>query len=156
MAPKFNIGTVDPTMLCSSEYIVQQWRMDELNYHGTIRVRWANVTMKAAEENCVHLEQMVFPFICMQGMCDEIVIPEGASELFDRATSKDKTLIMFEGCGHEVHNEFSTSDVVDDMSKWLLDRLEASIDDKREEIVKFIPATVTHPNFSDPVDLDRL
>eukprot|EP01134_Creolimax_fragrantissima_P001241 CFRG1241T1 len=156
VAPKFNIGTIDPTMLCNSEFIGQQWAMDELNYHGTIRVRWANVTMRAAEENCLNLKEMDYPFICMQGMCDEIVIADGASELFDRATCKDKTLIMFEGCGHEIHNEFSTNDIVDDLVIWTLERIERLKDDVREEIVKFIPASVTHPTLGEPVDLDSL
>jgi lysophospholipase len=53
------------------------------------------------------------------------VDPRGAQELFDRVSSADKAITIYEGLYHEVFNEPEHDRVLDDVEKWLVRQLES-------------------------------
>jgi acylglycerol lipase len=65
------------------------------------------------------VEKITLPFITIQGGADKLVDPGGAQMLYDRAGSKDKTLNVYPGLFHEVHNEPDCNTMFKDMETWL-------------------------------------
>jgi acylglycerol lipase len=59
----------------------------------------------------------------VQGSEDKLVDPDGAQMLYDRAGSKDKTLKIYQGAYHEVHNEPEREIMFKDVETWLASRL---------------------------------
>eukprot|EP00124_Ichthyophonus_hoferi_P005653 Ihof_evm1s882 gene=Ihof_evmTU1s882 len=103
--PKFNCGTIAPKYLTSDPIGVKDWENDPLNYHGPIRINWANIMTQAVVDNFKKLAQVITPFIAFQGTFDDVVLPEGAMRLYKEAKVQDKTLRMLEGLMHDLHNE---------------------------------------------------
>jgi alpha-beta hydrolase superfamily lysophospholipase len=68
-------------------------------------------------------EKITLPFIVVQGSEDKLVDPSGAQMLYDRAGSKDKTLNVYEGLYHEIHNEPERSAMFKDVEAWLAARV---------------------------------
>jgi len=55
----------------------------------------------------------------VQGGQDKLVDPAGAQMLYDQASSKDKTLKIYDGLYHEVFNEPERARVLGDVETWL-------------------------------------
>eukprot|EP00123_Amoebidium_parasiticum_P020983 comp59632_c0_seq1/m.47856 comp59632_c0_seq1/g.47856 ORF comp59632_c0_seq1/g.47856 comp59632_c0_seq1/m.47856 type:complete len:641 (-) comp59632_c0_seq1:9-1931(-) len=123
--PKFSIGKIDPECLSSDPQKVKDWVDDPLNYHGTIRINWANIILRAVQDNFKKLQQVTTPFIVMQGTWDEVVVPEGSMHLYKEARTTDKTLRMLEGLMHDLHNEADSKReaVIKELVEWVRTRL---------------------------------
>ena len=59
------------------------------------------------------------PFIVVQGGEDKLVDPVGSKMLYDKASSKDKTIKFYDGLYHEVFNETERARVLKDVEAWL-------------------------------------
>jgi len=67
----------------------------------------------------VQLPSITLPMLILQGSDDRLVNQAGARILYEKAGSKDKTLKIYEGFYHEVHNEPGNARVFADMEAWL-------------------------------------
>jgi len=65
------------------------------------------------------VDKITLPFIVVQGGQDKLVNPAGAQMLYDKASSKDKTIRVYDGLYHEVFNEPERSRVLKDVETWL-------------------------------------
>jgi alpha-beta hydrolase superfamily lysophospholipase len=65
------------------------------------------------------LPSLTLPLLILQGSDDKLVNQEGARMLYEKAGSKDKTLKIYEGFYHEVHNEPGNARVFADIEAWL-------------------------------------
>jgi alpha-beta hydrolase superfamily lysophospholipase len=65
------------------------------------------------------VSKISLPFITVQGGQDKLVDPGGAQMLYDGASSKDKTIKIYEGFYHEVFNEPERARVLKDVETWL-------------------------------------
>jgi alpha-beta hydrolase superfamily lysophospholipase len=79
--------------------------------------------LKAMVRVTAEADQITLPFIVVQGSADNIVDPSGAQMLYNRAGSRDKTLKVYEGLYHEVHNEPERSTMFKDVEAWLAARV---------------------------------
>jgi alpha-beta hydrolase superfamily lysophospholipase len=64
-------------------------------------------------------ETINLPFIVIQGSEDKLVDPAGAQMLYDKASSADKRIKIYEGLYHEVFNEPEREEVLKDVEVWL-------------------------------------
>jgi acylglycerol lipase len=71
----------------------------------------ARITEEAAK--------ITLPVIIVQGAEDVLVEPSGAQMLYDKVSSKDKTLKIYDGMFHEVFNEPDRERVLMDVEGWL-------------------------------------
>jgi lysophospholipase len=55
----------------------------------------------------------------VQGGADKLVDPAGAQLLYDRVSSKDKSIRIYESLFHEVFNEPEREQVLNDVEHWL-------------------------------------
>jgi len=75
--------------------------------------------LKAMLRVTAELGKITLPFITVQGSADELVAPGDAQLLYDKASSKDKTIKVYEGFYHEVFNEPGRAIVLNDVEVWL-------------------------------------
>ncbi|MBN1690586.1 MAG: lysophospholipase [Dehalococcoidia bacterium] len=121
VTPKLGVQALDSTYISKDKSVVEAYDKDPLVYRGKVTARLGSElfsTMKAVDSK---LQSIVIPLLILQGSEDKMVNQEGAKALFEKAGSKDKTLKIYEGFYHEVHNEPGKDRVFTDMGMWLAD-----------------------------------
>ena len=66
---------------------------------------------------------MTLPLLILHGGADKVTEPDGSRALQKRAKSADKTLKIYDGLFHEVHNEPEQKRVFADVRAWMEERL---------------------------------
>ncbi len=122
VTPRMGVQALDSSYISQDKSVVEAYDKDPLVFRGKITARLGSElfsTMKAVEP---HLQSITIPLLILQGTEDKLVNQEGAKSLYAKAGSKDKTLKIYEGFYHEVHNEPGKDRVFSDMGVWLADR----------------------------------
>jgi lysophospholipase len=65
------------------------------------------------------MPEIKLPILIMHGTADRLCDPEGSQVLYERVSSKDKTLKLYDGFYHEIFNEPGREQVFADMETWL-------------------------------------
>jgi lysophospholipase len=103
-------------MLSRDPAVIKAYENDPLVYHGPIPSRFAMFKeMSSLYDTVIKIK---LPVLIMAGNGG----PDGARSrvLYERITSKDKTLKLYEGLLHEIFNEPEHPQVMADMEKWLI------------------------------------
>lgn len=119
VAPKAGILALDPSGISRDPEVVRTYNNDPLVFHGKTPARLAAEMLKAMMRVTAEIGKISLPFIVVQGSADKLVDPSGAQMLYERAGSSDKTLKMYEGLYHEVHNEPERGVMFKDVEDWL-------------------------------------
>ena len=120
-APLFPIqGFFDPERACRDPEVWRQMRADPLRYKGKIRARTGREIMDAIAETVPRLGELELPMLITHGTADETVPVETASIVYNAVSSPDKTLRLFEGLKHEVHQEPEKNEVIAVWTDWLV------------------------------------
>ena len=119
IAPKAGLLSLDATGVSRDPEVVNAYVNDPLVFHGKTPARLAAEMLKAMMRVTAEKEKISLPFIVVQGGADKLVDPGGAQMLYDKAGSKDKTLKIYEGLYHEVHNEPEREVMFKDLESWL-------------------------------------
>jgi acylglycerol lipase len=99
--------------------VVKAYVNDPLVFHGKMPARLAAELLKAMLHVTAEADKITLPFIIVQGSEDKLVDPGGAQMLYEKASSKDKTIRVYEGLHHEVFNEPERARVLKDVEAWL-------------------------------------
>jgi acylglycerol lipase len=67
--------------------------------------------------------QFRLPLLIIHGTKDTVTRPEGSQEFYDRASSTDKTLKLYEGYFHDPLNDIGKETVMADIRAWIEKRL---------------------------------
>jgi len=119
VAPKAGVLAVDASAISHDPEVVKAYANDPLVFHGKTPARLAAEMLKAMMHVTAETDKITLPFIVVQGSQDKLVDPGGAQMLYDKAGSKDKTLKIYEGLYHEVHNEPEREVMFKDLESWL-------------------------------------
>jgi alpha-beta hydrolase superfamily lysophospholipase len=98
-----------------------------LVFTGKITARLGTELLQAMERVLAEASKIRLPLLILQGAADKLVDPKGAQVLFDRVSSSDKTIKIYEGLYHEVFNEPEHDQVLADVEKWLAGQLESRL-----------------------------
>lgn len=123
IAPKAGILGLDANFVSSDPAVVEAYVNDPLVYTGKITARLASEMLGAMERVTTESHKITLPTIIVQGGEDKLVDPSGAKELYESIGSSDKTLKIYDGYFHEVFNEPDYKIVMDDIYKWIKDRI---------------------------------
>jgi acylglycerol lipase len=107
------------SLLSRDPQVQTRFDADRLNYHGPVQARMGFQLLQASLDARARLEELTLPLLVMQGDADRYVVPAGASELYERARSVDKTLKWWPGCRHELFNEPEQGAVIAYLLDWL-------------------------------------
>ena len=119
LAPKAGLLALDVNGISRDPEVVAAYVNDPLVFHGKTPARLAAEMLKAMLRVAAEVGKITLPFIVVQGSQDKLVDPAGAQLLYDRASSPDKTIKVYEGLYHEVFNEPERAQVLKDVETWL-------------------------------------
>ena len=119
LTPKAGLLALDADGISRDPEVVTAYVNDPLVFHGKTPARLAAELLKAMLHVTAEADKITLPLIVVQGGEDIIVDPAGAQMLYDKASSKDKTLKVYEGLYHEVFNEPERARVLKDVETWL-------------------------------------
>jgi alpha-beta hydrolase superfamily lysophospholipase len=119
LLPKMGITTIDASTISQDKAVVDAYVNDPLVYRGKIRARLGTELFKIAQELPRQIPNINLPLLIMHGTADRLSEPTGSQMLYERVSSKDKTLKLYEGFHHEILNEPEREQVLTDMEAWL-------------------------------------
>jgi acylglycerol lipase len=123
LAPKAGVLALNPSGVSRDPAVVAAYLNDPLVFHGKTPARLAAELLKTMLRTTAEAGKITLPFIVVQGGEDKLVDPAGAQMLYDKASSKDKTIKVYEGLYHEVFNEPERARVLRDVETWLATRV---------------------------------
>jgi acylglycerol lipase len=119
IAPRAGVLSLDASAISRDPEVVDAYVNDPLVFHGKTPARLAAEMLKAMMRVSEDADKITVPLIIVQGSEDKLVDPGGAQMLYDMAGSRDKTLKVYEGLYHEIHNEPERSTMFKDVEAWL-------------------------------------
>lgn len=119
IAPKAGLIGLDTFYLSHDKAVVDAYNADPLVFHGKMPARLSAEMLRAMSRVTAEAGKISLPLFILQGGGDKIVDPAGAPMLYEKAGSKDKTLKVYEGLFHEVHNEPEREKMFKDLEIWL-------------------------------------
>lgn len=119
IAPRAGLLALDATGVSRDPEVVKTYVNDPLVFHGKTPARLAAEMLRAMQRVTTEVEKLSLPLFILQGSADKLVDPAGSQMLFDKSGSKDKTIKMYEGLYHEVHNEPEREMMFKDLEAWL-------------------------------------
>ncbi len=118
IAPKAGLIGLDTSYLSHDKTVVDAYNADPLVFHGKMPARLSAEMLRAMARVTAEAGKISLPVFILQGGGDKIVDPAGAPMLYEKVSSKDKTLKVYEGLYHEVHNEPERGKLFEDLEGW--------------------------------------
>ncbi len=119
IAPKVGLIELDANAVSRDPEVVQAYVNDPLVFHGKTTARLSAESLQAMIKVNEDMEQITAPLIILHGREDKLANPKASQTLFDRASSSDKTLKIYDGLHHEVFNEPGHEQVLGEVTFWL-------------------------------------
>jgi len=119
IAPGMGLIALDTSVLSRDPEVVEAYVNDPLVFHAKTPARMAAEMLSAMMRITAEANRITTPMIIVQGAEDLIVHPSGAQMLYDKASSADKTIKIYDGMYHEVFNEPDRERVLKDVENWL-------------------------------------
>jgi alpha-beta hydrolase superfamily lysophospholipase len=119
VAPRLRAVRLEANAVSRDPEMAQIYLIDPMVINGPLRLGTARSIGMAARRLRPELNRLYIPLLVMHGSADRISDVEGSQYLYQHATSSDKTLKIFDGLYHEVHNEPERLEVLNDVLDWL-------------------------------------
>jgi len=123
IAPRSGMIGLDTNYLSHDKAVVNAYNTDPLVFHGKMPVRLSAEMLRAMMRVSDEFHKVTLPLFILQGGGDKIVEPDSAKFLYEKAGSKDKTLKIYDGLYHEIHNEPEREVMFKELEEWLEARL---------------------------------
>jgi alpha-beta hydrolase superfamily lysophospholipase len=117
------LDVIDASAISQDKTVVDAYVDDPLVYRGKIRARLGAELIKAIQILLPQMSKIYLPILIMHGTADRLSDPRGSEILYDRVSSRDKTLKLYDGFYHEIFNEPGREQVFADMEAWLVVRV---------------------------------
>eukprot|EP00245_Coleochaete_scutata_P013628 TRINITY_DN560_c0_g2_i1.p1 TRINITY_DN560_c0_g2~~TRINITY_DN560_c0_g2_i1.p1 ORF type:complete len:346 (-),score=51.01 TRINITY_DN560_c0_g2_i1:837-1730(-) len=91
-------------------------------YEGKPRLGTAVELLRTTDDIEAHLSEVSIPFLLLHGAADTVTDPSVSKALFEQAVSKDKSMLVYEGCWHALTGgepDDIVKRVLDDIISWL-------------------------------------
>jgi len=108
--------------ICSDPAVVRAFEEDEFVYHGRTPARTASEIVRAIRRLQASAERIHTPMLLIHGGRDQVASIDGSQALYERVSSSDKKLRVYEGLWHEVMHEPENAMVLKEMAGWLRER----------------------------------
>ena len=117
--PKVGLYVIDAEGISQDKSVVNAYVDDPLVYRGKIRARLGVELIKAMDTVNRQISEIHLPILVMHGAADRLSNPKGSEMLYQKASSADKMLKVYEGYYHEIFNEPGREQVLADVESWL-------------------------------------
>ena len=95
---------VDPSVLSRDPAVGKAYATDPLVIRKAT-VRWGAELLAAIDRVNARAAEVQVPYLLLHGTADKITHPDGSRDFHARTASADKTLKIYDGYYHELHNE---------------------------------------------------
>ncbi len=119
VAPTLPLVPLDLAAISRDAAVVAAYRADALVHAGRIRARMAAQIGTTLTALRARLPELRVPLLILHGGADRVVPPAGSRFLHAHVGSADKTLRVYDGLFHEIHNEPEREQVLADVTAWL-------------------------------------
>lgn len=119
IAPKAGVLGLDANGVSKDPAVVEAYINDPLVFHGKTTARLSAELLDKLFWVNENMETITTPLLIVHGGEDKLANPKAAQLLYDHASSKDKTLKVYDELHHEVFNEPEREQVLGDVSAWL-------------------------------------
>ena len=108
----------------SLDTLSRDWEEVQLAMRDSLGVplrsaRWVVEFFETMQEVSDRANEIRLPILMMQGLGDAVVVPSATQEFFARIGSSDKSLCLFEGYYHELHNDLGREKPIGAALDWL-------------------------------------
>jgi len=121
--PRLKALKLDAKMISRIPAEVQTYLGDPLVYTEPVPARTGQelfLQMKYVQQNA---ENFRLPLLILHGSGDRLTNPDGSNLLFQKASSEDKTLEVFEGGYHELIRDLESKRYLDLIADWVGERI---------------------------------
>jgi acylglycerol lipase len=119
IAPKMGVAVLDASTISRDKAVVDACVNDPLVYRGKTTARLGAELINTIQKLPDQIAKVTLPILIMYGSADQLSNPEGSNMLYEKVSSKDKSLKVYDGLYHEIFNEPEHEKVMADMEAWL-------------------------------------
>ncbi len=119
IAPKTQISSLPPKFLSTDAAAVKAYEQDPLNDHQNPRARMGYHVLHVSRDIRARMSNLKMPMFIVHGGSDALCPPSGSQILHGGVSAMDKTLKIYPGLYHEIHNETIQNMVIADLVNWL-------------------------------------
>ncbi len=109
---------VDPAALARDPAVGAAYVRDPL-VERKATVRWGAEFLAAIDRINARAGEMETPYLILHGGADAITSAAGSAEFHGRTASTDKSLTVYDGWYHELHNDPEKERMLSDLVRWL-------------------------------------
>ena len=115
---------LDASKISHDEKVVAAYRNDSL-VHDRVTARWFTEFLSAMENANNQVSKIKVPFLMQIAGDDHLVNAAASKAFFEKLSSKDKTLHVYDGLYHEIFNEKEEERklALDDLENWIGSRI---------------------------------
>ncbi len=119
VAPRLKLIKLDLNAISRDAAVVAAYNADPLVVNQPVRVGMAVGYQQAVGRLNQNLSRLRLPLLLLHGSADRIAPASGSQQVYQMAQSADKTLKIYPGLYHEIHNEPEQVEVLSDVAAWL-------------------------------------
>jgi acylglycerol lipase len=119
LLPKMGVTLLDASAISQDKAVVDAYVNDPLVFRGKVPARTGAELARMWKQLPEQMPKIKLPILIMHGFADQLANPAGSKLLYERVSSKDKTLKLYDNCYHEICNEPEREQVFVDMGAWL-------------------------------------
>lgn len=123
IAPKLKTTKLPAEGMSKVPEEVEKYNNDPYNYRGGTYASTGFQLLRATKQVAARLSEIQVPFLAMHGGDDGITDQRGSIMLHEQASSKDKSLKIWDGLAHEITRSYEKEAVVKALTDWIEDRL---------------------------------
>lgn len=120
-APSAGLFAIPPTTVSRDESVVKHYADDPLNFHGKVPARTLSEIIGFVEWLPAAVPGLTLPLLIQHGSKDVLAGVSGSQMVAREASSKDKTLKVYDELFHEIYNELPADRaiVLADLKAWV-------------------------------------
>ena len=121
--PTLSTTKISPEKLTRNQDIVEQIKADPMYYSKGIPAKTGAELLKAMDTIQSGADKISLPLLVMHGGADTVTSVAGSKSFYEKASSEDKTLKIYENAYHEILNEPEKEQVMRDISSWIIEQI---------------------------------
>jgi len=119
IAPKLPVLKLDNSFISKDPKVMEDYDNDPLNYRDKLLARTGSEILETTRKISAGCDAIDLPILIMHGKADKLTDISGSQMLYDKVSSQDKTLKLYDGLYHEILNEPEQDMVKADIIDWL-------------------------------------
>ena len=119
IAPRLPVLKLDNSFISKDPKVKEAYDNDPLNYREKLLARTGAEILESTKKISAGCDAIELPILIMHGKADKLTDISGSEMLYEKVSSEDKTLKLYEGLYHEILNEPEQDMVKADIIAWL-------------------------------------